>query len=81
MPNILGDPVAVARDKVKDAGFEFAQRPAPTCSPENTVTEQDPPAAAEAEEGSTVTATVSLGLVVDVPDVVGEREASCNGAA
>ena len=74
VPNILGDPVAVARDKVEDAGFEFAQRPAPTCSPDNTVTEQDPPAAAEAEEGSTVTATVSLGLVVDVPDVVGERE-------
>jgi len=74
VPNILGDPVAVAREKVQGAGFEFAQLPAPTCSPDNTVTEQDPPAAAEAQEGSTVTATVSLGLVVNVPDVVGEPE-------
>ena len=74
VPNILGDQVAVARDKVEDAGFEFAQRPAPTCSPNRTVTEQDPPAAAEAKEGSTVTATVSLGLVIAVPDVVGEPE-------
>ena len=47
--------------KIQEAGFEFAQRPAPTCSPDDTVTEQDPAAAAEAEEGSTVTMTVEPG--------------------
>ena len=81
VPNVLGDPVEVARAKIQEAGFEFAQRPAPTCSPANTVTEQDPPAAAEAEEGSTVTVTVSLGLAVNVPDVVGEPEAAADEAA
>jgi eukaryotic-like serine/threonine-protein kinase len=76
VPNVLDDPVEVARAKIQEAGFEFAQRPAPTCSPDNTVTEQDPAASAEAEEGSTVTVTVSLGLTVNVPDVAGEPEAA-----
>jgi serine/threonine-protein kinase len=75
VPNVLGDPSAVAQQKIEDAGFEFAQISAPTCSPEDTVTEQDPPASSTAEEGSVVTATVSIGLSVNVPDVVGEREA------
>ena len=53
------------------SSLSVPRRPA---APNRTVTEQDPPAAAEAEEGSTVTATVSLGLVIAVPDVVGEPE-------
>jgi eukaryotic-like serine/threonine-protein kinase len=78
VPAVIDDTVAQARAKIEGAGFEFAQRPAPTCSPKNTVTEQDPPAGSEADEGSTVTVTVSLGLTVTVPDVAGfdERDAS-----
>ena len=75
---MIDDSVAQARAKIEGAGFEFAQRPAPTCSPQNTVTEQDPAAGSEADEGSTVTVTVSLGLTIEVPDVSGlaERDAA-----
>ena len=78
VPAVIDDTVAQARSKIEAAGFDLAQRPAPTCSPENTVTEQDPPAGTEADEGSTVTVTVSLGLTITVPDVTGldERDAS-----
>ena len=78
VPAVIDDSVAEARAKIEGAGFEFAQRPAPTCSPQNTVTEQDPAAGREADEGSTVTVTVSLGLTIEVPDVSGlsERDAA-----
>ena len=40
-----------------------------------TVLEQDPPAGSRADEGSTVTITVSTGLgTVPVPDVAGKPE-------
>ena len=74
VPLVLGDTVADARAKIERAGFDFAQVTAPTCSPKDTVTEQDPPARASADEGSTVTVTVSLGLEKQVPDVVGLAE-------
>ena len=74
VPLVLGDNVGEARAKIQGAGFDFAQRPAPTCSPQDTVTEQDPPARSTADEGSTVTVTVSLGLRIDVPDVTGLPE-------
>ena len=71
VPLVLGDPVPVAREKLDRAGFEVEQTLAPTCSPENSVTEQDPPARSRAEEGSVVTITVSLGLTVKVPPTRG----------
>ena len=74
VPLVLGDTVTDARAKVERAGFDFAQVTAPTCSPKDTVTEQDPPARASADKGSTVTVTVSLGLEKQVPDVVGLAE-------
>ena len=74
VPLVLGDTVTDARAKVERAGFDFAQVTAPTCSPRDTVTEQDPPARASADKGSTVTVTVSLGLEKQVPDVVGLAE-------
>ena len=74
VPLVLGDNVGEARAKIQGAGFDFAQRPAPTCSPQDTVTEQDPPARSTADEGSTVTVTVSLGLRIEVPDVTGLPE-------
>jgi eukaryotic-like serine/threonine-protein kinase len=67
VPLVLEDTVSEARAKLAAAGFEVEQTLAPTCSPENTVTEQDPPARSKAEEGSVVTLTVSLGLAVKVP--------------
>jgi len=78
VPAVIDDTVAQARSKIEGVGFEFAQRPAPTCSPQNTVTEQDPPAGTSADEGSTVTVTVSLGLTIEVPDVTGLDEAEAS---
>ena len=60
---VLGD--SVGRGAGEDRGRRASTSPSdrrPTCSPQDTVTEQDPPAGAEADEGSTVTVTVSLGL-------------------
>ena len=74
VPAVIGEAISEARAKIERAGFDFAQRRAPTCSPEETVTEQDPPAGTSAEEGSAVTVTVSLGLAVEVPDVSGMPE-------
>jgi serine/threonine-protein kinase len=74
VPLVLGDTVDEARAKIERAGFDFAQVTAPTCNPRDTVTEQDPPARASADKGSTVTVTVSLGLQKQVPDVVGMPE-------
>ncbi len=71
VPLVLGDPAPVAREKLEGAGFQVEQTLAPTCSPENSVTEQDPPARSRAEEGSEVTITVSLGLTVKVPPTRG----------
>lgn len=71
VPLVLEDTFPEARAKLAAAGFEVEQTLAPTCSPENTVTEQDPPARAKAEEGSVVTLTVSLGLTVRVPPTRG----------
>ncbi len=45
--------------------------PEPGCSEPNSVVEQDPGAGEDAQEGSTVTITVSTGLDVMVPQVAG----------
>jgi len=71
VPLVLGDQVPIAKEKLEGAGFEVEQTLAPTCSPENSVTEQDPPARSQAEQGSTVVITVSLGLTVEVPPTHG----------
>ena len=58
-------------------GLRGRPAPAPSCAPADTVIEQDPPAGTEAEEGSTVTITVSLGPAVKVPP----RSRACRGEA
>ena len=62
-----------APSDARGAGLRGRARPSSRpAAPTDTVIEQDPPAGAEAEEGSTVTLTVSLGLTVKVPDVAGD---------
>jgi eukaryotic-like serine/threonine-protein kinase len=69
VPAVTGKALSEAQALLEDKGFEIAERPEPACQPENTVTEQDPLAAAKADEGSTVTLTVSQGLSVKIPPV------------
>jgi eukaryotic-like serine/threonine-protein kinase len=69
VPAVTGKPLSEAQAALEDKGFDIAQRPEPACQPVNTVTEQDPLAASKADEGSTVTLTVSQGLSVKIPPV------------
>jgi serine/threonine-protein kinase len=45
-----------------------------SCDVQNTVSEQDPAAGTEVDEGSTVEIFVSLGLSISIPDVRGQPE-------
>lgn len=73
IPDLVGDPLAEATPALEDAGFEVAVDRQADAAPINQVIDQDPDAGLEAEEGSTVTLTVSSGPPLrEVPDVVGE---------
>ena len=70
VPTVIGKSQAKAEAILGDAGFEVATKSVPTDNPRGTVLEQDPPAGAKADKGSTVTLTVSSGLgTVIVSDV------------
>ena len=71
VPTVIGDPLSVAESKLEQRGFDVTPRFVPSCNEPNTVTEQDPPSGSEADDGSTVTLTVSRGLSVRVPSVEG----------
>jgi eukaryotic-like serine/threonine-protein kinase len=72
VPTVLGKMQPSAEAILEDAGFEVAVRSVPNDSPRGTVLEQDPSAGSEADEGSRVTISVSLGpATVVVPDVAG----------
>jgi serine/threonine-protein kinase len=71
VPAVLERDLAEARSVLERRGFEVAVATVSTCAPDNTVTEQQPPAGLEAEQGSRVTLTVSLGLSVQVPPMRG----------
>jgi serine/threonine-protein kinase len=74
VPTVIGKMQPSAQAILEDAGFEVAVKSVPSDSPRGTVLEQDPPAGSEADEGSTVTISVSAGLgTVVVPDVTGQR--------
>jgi beta-lactam-binding protein with PASTA domain/tRNA A-37 threonylcarbamoyl transferase component Bud32 len=73
VPNVLEKSAAEARRILDDKGFEVDPLLRPNCSDPDEVIEQDPPAGADADEGSTVTITVSAGSQVVVPRVVGKR--------
>jgi eukaryotic-like serine/threonine-protein kinase len=79
VPGVVGQEVTAATQALEAEGFtvatEFVNDPAPP----NQVIAQDPEAAAEADEGSTVTLTVSQGPEpVTVPDVVGRTQTEAN---
>ena len=73
VPTVIGKTQAEAEQILREAGFEPFPRTFASCATPQTVSEQDPPAGTEADEGSTVVISISLGMQVQVPDVVGER--------
>jgi beta-lactam-binding protein with PASTA domain/predicted Ser/Thr protein kinase len=75
VPSVIGEQEDVATQTLEDAGFEVETIEVERDDPPGTVLEQDPRAGEEAEEGSTVTLTVSAGLgTARVPDVAGLPE-------
>src|SRR6185503_18372746 len=69
VPDVTGEQEAQATITLQEAGFVVENE-----IPENQVIEQDPGGDSEAEKGSTVTITVSLGPgTVAVPKVAGMR--------
>ncbi|MGH2951112.1 MAG: PASTA domain-containing protein, partial [Solirubrobacterales bacterium] len=71
VPAVIEEPVAEARSLLEGRGFEVVETPVANCAPSGTVTEQDPPAGSDADEGSRVALTVSLGMTVKVPPTRG----------
>jgi eukaryotic-like serine/threonine-protein kinase len=66
VPSVVNEPLAEARATLSNQGFEVGVSQVESCDTPNTVIEQDPPGG-EAEEGSEVLLTVSLGQSVRVP--------------
>jgi serine/threonine-protein kinase len=67
VPGVIGDSALEARLILERRDFQVVTTEVESCDPQSTVVEQDPPAGSEAEEGSRLTLTVSLGLSVRVP--------------
>jgi serine/threonine-protein kinase len=75
VPTVIDRTQAEAQEILTDAGFEVAVTTVPNDAPRGTVLEQDPSAGSHADEGSTVTITVSSGLgTVVIRDVAGQPE-------
>ncbi|MGI9021466.1 MAG: PASTA domain-containing protein, partial [Solirubrobacterales bacterium] len=74
VPNVLEQGQARAQELLEAAGFDVRALPRPNCADADSVVEQDPGAGEDAEEGSTVTITVSTGQDVSVPQVQGMAE-------
>jgi serine/threonine-protein kinase len=72
VPTVIGQPLSEARATLERKGFDVSVAKLESCKQKDTVIEQDPPAGTEADDGSTVTLTVSLGQSVRVPNVVGQ---------
>ncbi len=72
VPTVIGETREDATGILEDAGFEVLPSTFESCNEPETVSEQNPRAGTEADEGSTVEISVSLGLRVPVPDVVGK---------
>jgi beta-lactam-binding protein with PASTA domain len=75
VPYVIGQPLEAAQAALEAEGFEVSTVNENSDRPANEVIEQDPAQGEEAEEGSTVTLTVSQGPApVAVPNVVGKTE-------
>jgi beta-lactam-binding protein with PASTA domain len=73
--NVVGQPEAVAVDRLQDDGFEVDVDRQPDLAPVGEVIHQDPAAGAKADDGSTVNLVVSTGAPsVTVPTVAGFSE-------
>jgi serine/threonine-protein kinase len=71
VPSVIEELASEARSQLERRGFEVVETRVGACDPAETVTEQDPPAGTEVDEGSEVTLTVSLGQTVTVPPTRG----------
>ena len=72
---VVGQLEAVAVDRLEDDGFEVEVDRQPDLAPVGEVIHQDPAGGTEADEGSTVTLTVSTGAPdATVPTVAGDPE-------
>jgi serine/threonine-protein kinase len=72
VPNVVGASISVATQRLQSEGFEVQPVRDNSPKPRNTVIGQEPGAGATADDGSSVTITVSDGPTIgDVPDVEG----------
>jgi eukaryotic-like serine/threonine-protein kinase len=78
VPSVVGDQQATAETTLRNAGFKTSVTRQGSTEPSGQVIAQDPSAGTSVGFGSTVTITVSTGLVI-VPNVVGELEAEAIG--
>jgi beta-lactam-binding protein with PASTA domain len=69
VPTVVGQDRDGAVALLEGRGFEVNVLPRPACAEADQVIEQDPAAGEQADEGSTVTLTVSTGQQVTVPPV------------
>jgi beta-lactam-binding protein with PASTA domain len=75
VPDVVGLPLADARQQLEDAGFEAEARRRASSRPRGIVVEQDPAAGVTAVGGAIVTLIVSSGVrPVVVPQVVGQPQ-------
>jgi eukaryotic-like serine/threonine-protein kinase len=79
IPDVIGKDVEVAKEILEDQGLEWDINSVPSGAPRNQVVEQDPiptsRGGGKAEEGSTVTLSVSSGpAIVSVPPVANLTE-------
>jgi serine/threonine-protein kinase len=78
VPNVLEESEARAQELLEQEGFDVQALPRPSCAEADRVFEQDPGAGEDAEEGSTVTITISTGQQVKVPQVAGLQAREAN---
>jgi beta-lactam-binding protein with PASTA domain len=75
VPDVTGLPLARARERLEDAGFESEVRRVASSRPRGIVVEQEPVAGVTAVRGTTVRLSVSSGeRPVVVPSVVGQPQ-------
>ena len=67
VPHVIDEQVGQARAELESKGFTVSLSHIKTCDPVGTVTEQQPPAGSEVDEGTRVVLTVSDGSTVTIP--------------
>lgn len=75
VPRLVGLTSSEARNRLRDLGLRFTQRPVESTRPKGTVVAQSPRPGTRLRERQAVTLTVSTGpALVSIPDVVGLDE-------